>query len=50
MYHADTIVVGAGLAGSVATEMARLAHRPILIEKEEYAGKTNVCGGSTAHS
>lgn len=47
MRDADVIIVGAGPAGSItATELARRGYRPILIEKDEYAGKTNVCGGS----
>lgn len=43
---ADVIVIGSGPAGSsAATVIARAGYDVLLIEKDEYPGKSNVCGG-----
>ena len=47
MLDTDAIILGAGPAGSItATELARRAYHVILVEKEEYAGRADACGGS----
>ena len=43
---ADVTVVGAGPAGSTAARtIAKKGFKVILVEKDEYPGKTNVCAG-----
>jgi len=42
----DVIVVGAGIAGSVlARLLAEKGVKVLLVEKDEYSGKTTACGG-----
>jgi len=46
--NAEVVVIGAGPAGSVtADEIAKAGRDVVLIEKANYAGETNVCGGVT---
>lgn len=46
MYTADVIVIGSGPAGSSTADIvARAGYNALLIEKDEYPGKRNVCGG-----
>lgn len=45
-YDADVVVIGAGPAGStVAQEIAKEGYSILLIEKDAYPGKCNVCAG-----
>jgi len=42
----EVIIIGAGPAGSLAAfHLARLGHKPLLLEKDPYPGKNNACGG-----
>ena len=46
MERYDVIVVGAGIAGSVlARLLAEKGVKVLLVEKDEYSGKTTACGG-----
>jgi geranylgeranyl reductase family protein len=46
MYAADVVVIGSGPAGSsTANIVARAGYNVLLVEKDEYPGKSNVCGG-----
>ncbi len=42
----DIIIIGAGIAGSIAAKLlARQGYSILLLEKDPYSGKTNACGG-----
>jgi digeranylgeranylglycerophospholipid reductase len=46
MYATDVVVIGSGPAGSSTANIIALAgYNVVLIEKDEYPGKSNVCGG-----
>ena len=47
MCAADVVVIGSGPAGSsTANIVARAGYNVLLVEKDEYSGKSNVCGGA----
>ncbi|MCD6373892.1 MAG: NAD(P)/FAD-dependent oxidoreductase [Caldisericaceae bacterium] len=42
----DVLICGAGIAGSIAAKLlAKKGISVLLLEKDEYSGKTNACGG-----
>jgi flavin-dependent dehydrogenase len=46
MHAADITVIGAGPGGSSAANIiAKAGYNVLLVEKDEYPGKSNVCGG-----
>jgi len=47
MIETDVAVIGAGPAGAATAEkLAESGHDVVMIEKDAFAGETNVCGGS----
>ncbi|MFC1867050.1 NAD(P)/FAD-dependent oxidoreductase [Thermodesulfobacteriota bacterium] len=51
MVHHDIVVIGAGPAGSAAAyEAARMGLSPLLIEKDNFPGAMNACGGMAAYA
>jgi len=49
--HRDIVIVGAGPAGSAAARAVACAGlAPLLIEKDEFPGQTNPCGGLASYA